>query len=81
MKDRASFLVRRYAPLLGRTSGPRVVTIAYFARSSDEAINAARHTPGPTWIERRGAVAYRTGFANDRDPKRPRPKNRKSSTN
>ena len=67
MRYDAPFIVKRYAPMIGRPDSPKRVTVAHQAYTLDAALTFARlqlsETPwrlsGPCWIEKRGQSAMR----------------------
>jgi hypothetical protein len=67
MRHDAPFLVKRFAPMIGRPNSPRRITVAHQAYTLDAALSFARlnlsphawKQQGPVWIERRGQSATR----------------------
>jgi hypothetical protein len=71
MRYDAPFLVKRWAPIMGRPDGPRRISVVYQAYTLETAMHEAtyendRHRrqlvrlgPAAHWIERRGAPASR----------------------
>ena len=63
MRHDAPFLVKRYAPIIGRPDGPRRVAVEHQAYTLEAALEWARscwhagQPLGPRWIERRGQPA------------------------
>jgi hypothetical protein len=74
MRHDAPFLVKRYAPMIGRPDSVRRVTVGHQAYTLEAALEFARlnlsATPwraaGPVWIERRGRPATRRVKAGSR---------------
>jgi len=57
----APFLVKRYAPMMGRPESRRRVVVDYQAYSLEEALHHCRHliwNKGARWVERRGQPAW-----------------------
>ena len=70
MRNDAPYLVKRYAPMMGRPESPRRIAVAFNAYTLESALKEARYErdrvaaqprlqPASFWIERRGAVATR----------------------
>lgn len=56
----APFLVKRYAPMIGRPDSPKRITTAFYAYALDHAIAWAKLSGyGRVWIEARRAPASR----------------------
>lgn len=55
------YVVMRFAPVLGSTSGRSIVRAVGWYPTLDQAVQAARSTPfyrGRTWVALRGALAH-----------------------
>lgn len=67
MRHDAPYLVKRYAPMMGRPDSPKRITVAHQAYTLDAALTFARmeqsahpwRVRAPHWIERRGQKASR----------------------